>query len=52
MKQPLLTKISQTATKIAAGLVEHEAVTEDDEITDEMMNIAYTRYTIIIIYSF
>merc|ERR1719369_547220 len=41
VKQPLLPKVTQSATKSAVTEVDEN---EEEEITDEMMNIAYTRY--------
>ena len=42
-KQPLLpNKVPQSAVK----LCEADADTDEDEVTDEMMNVAYTRYEV------
>ena len=43
MKQPLVSRITQTITKAAASEPEEGASIDEDEITEEMINIAYTR---------
>jgi len=45
VKQPLMAKVTQTVTKgPASDLEEGASNEEEDEITEEMMSVAYTRY--------
>merc|ERR1719186_2286524 len=46
VKQPLMAKVTQTVTKGPASDLEEGATNEEEEeeITEEMMSVAYTRY--------